>query len=299
MGAQGEGRRRAGRWQLVVAGGLVGLGVVGVASGAMAATPFPGPTGCAALSQRFGGGAAWTEIRFSSLPDTGDSRSASARGVTVTITRTSPTSISWQASDGIDVVWVNAGRPPNSSSAAYVYQPEATSDAGLSGIGAQDPLDHVLVCFDPEQPATTAPPVTEPTTRAADRPQPPPTEPPTTAPLTTQPLIGPPPSPAADRATTEPPTVLSVPGPDADNSRSGHASAGAASGGAAPGRHAGAGHRGHAAQDRVGDGSTGRLGRVAGGPGPRDAGLRPTVVAERRRRLISSARGEGSAPARR
>ena len=132
MGAQGEGRRRAGRWQLLVAGGLVGLGVVGGASGAMAATPFPGPTGCAALSQRFGGGAAWTEIRFSSLPDTGGSRTASAHGVTVTITRTGPTSISWQASDGIDVVWVNAGKPPNASSAAYVYQPEATADSGLT-----------------------------------------------------------------------------------------------------------------------------------------------------------------------
>ena len=201
MGAQGEGRRRAGRWQLLVAGGLVGLGVVGLASGAMAATPFPGPTGCAALSQRFGGGAAWTEIRFSSLPDTGGSRTASAHGVTVTITRTGPTSISWQASDGIDVVWVNAGKPPNATSAAYDYQPEATADSGLSGIGAQDPLDHVLVCFDPEQSTTTAPPVTEPATTA----------PPTTAPLTTQPLIGPPPSPPPTSATTEPPTVLSVP----------------------------------------------------------------------------------------
>ena len=227
MGAQGEGRRRAGRWQLLVAGGLVGLGVVGVASGAMAATPFPGPTGCAALSQRFGGGAAWTEIRFSSLPDTGDSRSASARGVTVTITRTSPTSISWQASDGIDVVWVNAGKPPNASSAAYVYQPEATADSGLTGIGAQDPLDHVLVCFDPDQPATTAPPVTEPATTATT--EPPPTEPPTTAPLTTEPLIGPPSPPPPTSAATEPPTVLSVPAQTPSTSRSGHASAGAAS----------------------------------------------------------------------
>jgi hypothetical protein len=151
------------------------------------------------LSQRFGGGAAWTEIRFSSLPDTGDSRTASARGVTVTITRTSPTSISWEATAGIDVVWVNAGKPPNASSAAYVYQPEATSDAGLTGIGAQDPLDHVLVCFDDEQ-ETTTPAVTEE---------------PTTAPLTTQPLIGPPPSPPpsppSTSATTQPPTVLSVP----------------------------------------------------------------------------------------
>ena len=289
MGAQGEGRRRAGRWQLLVAGGLVGLGVVGVASGAMAATPFPGPTGCAALSQRFGGGAAWTEIRFSSLPDTGDSRSASARGVTVTITRTSPTSISWQASDGIDVVWVNAGRPPNASSAAYVYQPEATADSGLTGIGAQDPLDHVLVCFDLEQPATTAPPVTEPATTA-----PPVTEPPTTAPLTTEPLIAPPPSPPPTSAVTEPPTVLSVPAADAVQ-RLGKRRLG----GAAAGRHAGTGHRGHAAQDRLGDGPTRRVGCVAGGPGPRDAGLRPTVVAERRRGLISSARGGGSAPARR
>ena len=150
-------------WQLRGGGRARGApGVVGVASAsrAMAATPFPGPTGCAALEPalRRRRGLDRDPVLVAARRGRHAAR-RTARGVTVTITRTGPTSIAWQASDGIDVVWVNAGKPPNASSAAYVYQPEATRRLGSAvGIGAQDPLDHVLVCFDPEQPATTAPP---------------------------------------------------------------------------------------------------------------------------------------------
>ncbi len=185
------------------------------------------------------------------------------------------------------------------SSAAYVYQPEATSDAGLTGIGAQDPLDHVLVCFDPEQPATTAPPVTEPTAAATDR---------AAAATDRAAHHGAADHPAADRPaaaapppppTTEPPTVLSVPAQTPTTP--GQATPRQAPPQEAPPRVVTPAPATAVMLPKTGSVTAPLVGvgRVAGGPGPRDAGLRPTVVAERRRGLISSARGEGSAPARR
>ncbi len=203
-----QGRRRWAR--PLVAGALVVAGVGALGGGALAAavapSPFPGPTNCGALHQRFGGDSPWTEIRFSTLPDEGGSKTAKAKGVTVTVTRTGLATFDWRASGGIDLVWVNAGEPPVASSAAYRYDPprEATADRGLSGTNGQDPLDHVLFCFDEDAPpsttattAVTTPPTSEaPATTAA---------PPTTeAPATTPPTSAPP-------ATTRPPTVRSLP----------------------------------------------------------------------------------------
>jgi hypothetical protein len=216
--------------RVAAAGFLAGAGVLVLASGALAANvaarPYNGPTNCAALHQHFGSGGPWTEIRFSDLPDAGGSKTGRARGVTVTIVRTSATSFDWQASDGIDLVWVNAGVPPNGSSAAYLYDPpaEATADSGLTGVAGRDPLDHVLFCFDtaeapttpPTTSATTAPATTTATTTATSvattPPPPPPTE--VTAPPTTQaPPVPTVPRnvPPATAATTTPATVRSVP----------------------------------------------------------------------------------------
>lgn len=172
-----------------VAGGLVVAGVGVLASGALAASvapsPADGPTSCARLSERFDGGAAWTEIRFSALPAVGGSATAKAKGVQVTVTRTSETTLGWHATAPIDLAWVNAGKPPASHSAAYRYRPAATADKGLTGTNGQDSLDHALFCFAAASPATTEPPTTAPATTAA---------PPTTEP-----------------ATSEPPTVTVIP----------------------------------------------------------------------------------------
>jgi LPXTG-motif cell wall-anchored protein len=218
--------------RVAAAGFLAGAGVLVLASGAFAASvaarPYNGPTNCAALHQHFGSGGPWTEIRFSDLPDVGGTKTGRARGVTVTIVRTSPTSLDWQASDGIDLVWVNAGVPPNGSSAAYLYDPpaEATADSGLTGVAGRDPLEHVLFCFDtaeaPTTPPTTVPATTTATTTATSvappPPPPPPTEvtlPPSPPPVPTVPRKVPlsPPSTSATTApaTTPPATVRSVP----------------------------------------------------------------------------------------
>jgi LPXTG-motif cell wall-anchored protein len=213
--------------RVAVAGFLAGAGVLVLASGAyaarVAARPYNGPTNCAALHQRFGSGGPWTEIRFADLPDTGGSKTGRARGVTVTIVRTSPTTLDWQASDGIDLVWVNAGVPPNGSSAAYLYDPpgEATSDSGLSGVAGRDPLDHVLFCFDTDEAPTTSPttaPATTTATTTATSVAPPPPPPEVTTPSSTPPVPTVPrkvtpatPAPPTTTATTPPATVRSVP----------------------------------------------------------------------------------------
>lgn len=160
-----------------VAGGLVVAGVGALASGALAAavapSPADGPTSCARLSERFNGGAAWTEIRFSTLPAVGESATGKAKGVLVTITRTSDTTLGWHSSAPIDLAWVNAGKPPASHSAAYHYRPAATADKGLTGTNGQDSLDHALFCFGGASPATTEPPATVPPTSEPATPEPP------------------------------------------------------------------------------------------------------------------------------
>ena len=268
--------------------------------------PSAGRRAGGAPRPRFGGDAPWTEIRFSTLPTVGNTKTGSAGGATVTVTRTGPSTFNWQSSNSIDLVWVDAGDPPHASSAAYRYDPptEATGDSGLSGTDGQDPLDHVLVCFD--RTTTTAP--DDGTSldgtrgdhdgaddgargddaghhghdghghgslgagRAASD------------------AAGP---PAHQGVTTQPPTVLSVPARTPSTARR-----------ARPrGRRLGSSRRrrprGQAAEDRVGDGSVVGSGATLVGLGLVTLALRPPVVAERRRGLISSARGAGPAPARR
>ncbi len=191
-------RRRHGlRVGLAVATVVSGVLTAAMASGAsVGPVPFPGPTGCTQLAQRFGGGP-YTEIRFSTLPAVGATKTATRAGVTVTVTRLTPSTMAWQASDGVDLVFVNAGSAPSASSAVYRYEPEATSDTGLGGINPSDVLDHVVVCFDHDEPVTTVPTTTTTSTTTV----PPVT---TTPPLQTTPTTSPPPTVPA---TTRPPIV--------------------------------------------------------------------------------------------
>jgi LPXTG-motif cell wall-anchored protein len=121
----------------------------------------PGGVGCAGLAAKYGNGATWNEIRFSNLPAAGSSKTASKAGVTVTVTRLSPTTMAFTATDGIDLVFVNAGKFPNESNAVYRYDPPIRGASGLSGTVPSDIIDHVVLCFGdqpPPPPPTTAPP---------------------------------------------------------------------------------------------------------------------------------------------
>lgn len=134
----------------------------------------PGPTSCAQLAVRYGDGTKWHEIRFATVPAVGASKTASAAGVTATVTRLSPGTLSFVATAGISLVFVNAGSYPHESNAVFKYDPPSRGASGLSGTVPSDIIDHVLLCFG-TVPASTAPATTVPATTA----------PPTTTPATT------------------------------------------------------------------------------------------------------------------
>lgn len=138
----------------------------------------PGPTSCTQLAVKYGDGTPWHEIRFSTVPEVGASKTAGSAGVTATITRLSPGTMSFVATAGIRLVFVNAGRYPRESNAVFRYDPPTRGASGLSGTVPSDIIDHVLLCFG-SIPATTIPATTVPGAAS----------PATTSTATTQPAV--------------------------------------------------------------------------------------------------------------
>ena len=298
MGAQGEGRRRAGRWQLLVAGGLVGLGVVGGGVGGDGGDAVPRADRLRGLEpalrrwcsvdrdpvlvparhrrQPHGVGAWGHRHHHPHRPDehlvAGERRHRRGVGQRRQAAERVERGLRLPTRGHLRCGSHRHRRPGPARPRARLLRSRAAGDDGTTRDGAghdraatdraarDRAADHGAADHRAaDRPATAEPPADQRDHRAADR------------------ALGPapdavhsgrprqaPPSEAPPRVVTPAPaTAVMLP-------KTGSVTA-----------------------------PTGRVGCDAGGPGPRDAGLRPTVVAERRRGLISSARGGGSAPAHR
>jgi len=111
----------------------------------------------------------------------------------VTISGFDGVTFDWSSTFGIDAVFVKSGVD---SSQLYVYNPEATSDSGLTTQDGKE-ISHISFCWDDDEVTTTTEPPTTTTEPPTTTTEPPTTttEPPTT---TTEPPT---------TTTTEPPTT--------------------------------------------------------------------------------------------
>ena len=104
----------------------------------------------------------------------------------VTISGFDGVTFDWSSTFGIDAVFVKSGVD---SSQLYVYNPEATSDSGLTTQDGKE-ISHISFCWDEDEVTTTTTTTEPPTTTTTEPPTTTTTEPPTTTvPATVLPTV--------------------------------------------------------------------------------------------------------------
>ena len=93
-------------------------------------------------------GQTWQGPRRSGLASAPPTFTVTDGTVTVTVTGFTGTSFDWSSDIPLDGVFVNAGTAPHAAHRFYRYDPETTSDTGLTSADATTPIDHIQFCYD-------------------------------------------------------------------------------------------------------------------------------------------------------
>jgi len=93
-------------------------------------------------------GQTWQGPRRSNLAGAPATFTVTDGTVTVTVTNFTGTSFDWTSNLPLDGVFVNAGTAPTAAHRFYRYDPEATSDTGLTSSNGTTPIDHIQFCYD-------------------------------------------------------------------------------------------------------------------------------------------------------
>ncbi len=144
-------------------------------------TPISGNTSCLAQQQ----GQNWTELKIDESILSNDTFSDGT--LSMTISNYTGTSFDWSSNMGVDAVFVKGG---NVGGFLYLYDPEATSDTGLTTPnnpnGQPANISHVSFCYDEEPtPTPTSTSTSTPTPTSTSTSTPTPTS--TSTPTPTQP----------------------------------------------------------------------------------------------------------------
>ena len=118
-------------------------------------SPLP-PEECATFAATYGGGATWEQAKFdgSSIVTTGGTETVNGLTVTITFTTLPAQNVipvfDWSASQPVDAVYVKVG----DEGYLYLYNPEASSDTGLTS--PKDSISHITFCFDTDPPTSSS-----------------------------------------------------------------------------------------------------------------------------------------------
>jgi len=168
------------------------------------------PGECALFAASHGGGASWTQAKFDVSPSTGGTDGGTVAGVTFAITFSGSFGsggepiFDWTATEAVDAVFVKVG----TGGYLYLYDPEATSDTGLTS--PKDSISHITFCFDDDpttSSTTTSSTTTSSTTTSSTTTSSTTTSSTTTSSTTTE---APPPSSTTEAPTTTVASVLGV-----------------------------------------------------------------------------------------
>jgi hypothetical protein len=169
----------------ITAGLLLATAALGPAARSAAAAsvdPEPINSGNPTCSAFASDGESWTQFKLQDAQLANGTYTDGTLTVTISNYHDSssgtPGTFDWAADQGVDAVFVKAGTSKHN---LYVYDPEATSDEGLSPQdGKGNGISHISFCYDADEAGRAA--TESPVTQATDEPSNDPTDPPSSAP---------------------------------------------------------------------------------------------------------------------